>query len=172
MRQVHKALAEVFDDPTRRGIAKAFAYFFKNQPLVPTVLSSGAAVYFTMTPAWLGLVDGVTVSLPTSTHLTPAGTLSVPNSGSNIAVYGWAVDKLGTVYAFGGQQNFSSVGSIIWPTPPDTNDGPLPFVYAVLTNGSAGAFVPGTTLTNVASLAWQFVYEADAFYALNNLGQA
>lgn len=171
MRQIHKALQEVFDNPTRQGIAKAFIYLFKNQPLIQTVMSSGANPYFTMTPAWLGLVDGVTVQLPTSTHLTPAGTLAVPNSGANIAVYGWAVDKFANVYAFGGQQNFSNISSIIWPTPPDQNDGPLPFVYAVLTNGSAGAFTPGTTNTNTASLAWQFVSEFDAFYAMNNIGQ-
>lgn len=170
MRQINKALVEVFDEPTRRGVMKAFMYLFKNQPLITTTLATAAFAYFTVANAALYLVDGILVSLAGSTHWTPAG-ITVPNSGANIACYGFAVDKLGNQYSFGGNQTFTSVSGVQFPTPPDTLDGPLPVIYAILTNGSAGNFVPGTTNTNTASLTWQFIVEVDGIYNLNSLGQ-
>lgn len=170
MRQIHKALQEVFDEPTRRGIAKAFLYLFRNQPLITTTIATSANSYFVGAGTALYLVDGVTVSIPTTTQFNPTGA-TVPNAGNNIGVGGFSIDKFGNAYSFGSGQTWASISSIIWPTPPDSKDGTLVTAYWIVTNGSAGNYVPGTTATNTASLAWQFVYEVDGIYQMNNFGQ-
>lgn len=171
MRQIHKALQEVFDDPTRRGVAKALLYFFKNQVLTNVSLASAAATSFTVTgsPATI-LVDGVTVQ-PAIASFTPPATWVVPNTaGSNWSSMGVSYDKFGNQYAFVGQ-NAGSIGSLVYPTPPDTKDGTVALFYIILNNGSAGTFTGGTTNTNTAGLAWTFVYEYDGIYQINNYGQ-
>jgi hypothetical protein len=170
MRQIHKALQQCFDDPTRRAVAEAFLYLFKNQPLTTSTFSTSANPYFTLAAQILCLVDGVTTVIPTSLHFTPGG-ITVPNSGANIAVYGFAVDNQANAYTFGGSQTWSALNQIIWPTPPDANQTCLPIVYAIVTNGSAGNYVPGTTATNTASLSWTFIYEVDGLYEMNGYGQ-
>jgi len=179
MRQIHKALQEVCDEPTRRGVAKAFLYLFKNQPLTSTTVSTGATIYLTTASAQLVLVDGVTVSIPSATQIGASAVggnnsllgFNVPATGANIGVFGWAADKFGNIYTFfNPNQTFSSVGAIIWPTPPDSRDGVIVLGYGVLTNATT-AFTGGTSLTNQTGTSWQFIYEVDGIYQMNNFGQ-
>lgn len=170
MRQIHKALQEVFDDPTRRGIAKAFLYFFRNQVLTNVTLTTGATAAFTSTGTATVLVDGVTVQTTLGGSFTPAAGWVVPNTaGSNWSTLGVSVDKLGNVYQSIGP-NVGSVGSVIYPTPPDTNNGVVAMFYIILNNASAGTFTGGTTATNTALLNWTFVYEYDGIYQINGYG--
>jgi len=179
MRQIHKALQEVFDDPTRRGVAKAFLYLYRNQPLLTTTISTGANIYFTTAAASLYIVDGVTISLPAATQVGTGATggnnslfgFNVPATGANIGVFGYAVDKFANIYTFFNPgQTFSQIGQVIWPTPPDSKDGVVVVGYGILTN-STTLFTGGTSLTNQAGTSWQFIYEVDGIYQMNNFGQ-
>jgi hypothetical protein len=174
MRQIHKALQEVFDDPTRRGIAKALLYFFKNQVLTNVVYSTAAATNFTTVGQFTVTVDGIPVQpLAANANVTLPSTFVVPNTaGLNWGVCGMAFDKFGNQYFFPSPVTFGSIGSIIWPTPPDTKDGVVVVTYFILNNASAGTFTGGTTNTNVASLNWTFANEFDGVYNMNNYGQA
>jgi len=171
MRQIHKALQEVFDDPTRRGVAKALSYFFRNQVLVNVSLAAAAATNFTVTGTPTVLVDGVTTQGGLGATFTPTAGWVVPNTaGSNWSVLAVSVDKFGNYYQTVGA-NVGSIGSIIYPTPPDSKDGVVVLFNIILNNASAGTFTGGTTNTNTASLNWTFIYEYDGIYQMNNIGQ-
>ena len=172
MRQIHKALQQCFDNPTRESVAKAFLYLFKNQVLTTVTFATAAATNFTSTGQFTVLVDGVTVQ-PTAANANftlPAGFV-VPNSGTPWGVCGLACDKFGNLYYFPGQATWSNIGSIIYPTPPDTRDGTVVLCYFILNNGSAGTFTGGTTNTNTAGLVWTYALEYDGIYQINNFGQ-
>jgi hypothetical protein len=172
MRQIHKALQEVFDDPTRRGVSKALLYLFKNQPLANVTLATAAAVTFTVTgsPATL-LVDGIPVSAAVGSTFTPSAAFVVPNTaGSNWCALAVSYDKFGNQYQSIGPLA-GSLGAVQFPTIPDSKDGVVPLFYLILNNASAGTFTGGTTNTNTASLNWTFIYKLDGIYPMNNLGQ-
>jgi hypothetical protein len=172
MRQIHKALQQMFDDPSRRSVALAFLYFFKNQVMTTVTFSTAAATNFTSAGQFTALVDGVTVQ-PTAANASftlPAGFV-VPNSGTPWGVCGLATDKFGNLYYFPAGQTFGSLGAIIYPAPPDTKDGTVVLCYFILNNGSAGTFTGGTTNTNTAGLVWTFALEYDGIYQINNYGQ-
>jgi hypothetical protein len=174
MRQIRKALQEVFDDPTRRGIDKSFLYSYKNQVMTNVVYSTAAATNFTTVGQFTLMVDGVLVQpLASNANVTlPAGFVVPNTAGSQWGVCGLAFDKFGNTYFFPGTQTFGSLGAIIFPTPPDTKDGVVVTTYFILNNGSAGTFTGGATNTNTAGLVWTFTNQFAGNYGMNNYGQA
>jgi hypothetical protein len=168
MRQIHKALQEVFDDPTRRGVAKAFLALYKNQPLTTIGLVTNTVAVNWGSTAGLVLVDGITVQVAANAAFPALTGLNLANG--QIGVAGFGVDKFGTLYTFINPVPVASYGALRYPAPPDTKDGVLVVGYVVISDVTAGAFTGGTTSLATAGLTLTYINEVDAFYAVNDYG--
>lgn len=136
-------------------LLKAFESLFNTQCLTAANFVTGAGATIATGNAINAVVVGVLGAKASGSTFAMTGP-SIPNSGANCQAWIFAMDAAGNSFTFPGVPA-ASIALVTLPTVPElAPTAPfMPLVVvgsAIMVNTSTGAFVPGTTATNTASL--------------------
>jgi hypothetical protein len=166
MQQIKKRTATFADSRLGLELAKIFETFYAVQNLInPTLNVTGAAATVSTGNAIVAVVDGVLVSKASASTIALNGP-TIANTGAINQAWLFTMDAAGALFAYAGvpaatlagvqlpliQEHTYTAGSS------GLNAGGTMGLKQVviggmfMTNASVGAFIPGTTLLNVANL--------------------
>jgi hypothetical protein len=132
-------------------LAKAFQSLFASQTLSSAVLTGGASATVTSGAAFTTVAGGVPVAHAAGAALAALNGPSVPNAGTTWQAWLLTADGLGNFYTYAGTPAATLAG-VTLPVINQANGPQAPVGFITMNNQSVGAFVPGTTLLNVAGL--------------------
>jgi hypothetical protein len=114
-------------------------------------MTGGASATITAGNAFTCVVNGTLVAKASGTSFAALNGPNVANSGSTWQAWLLTVDALGNFYTYPGVPAATLVAVGI-PAINQSNGQQAPVGFITMNNASVGAFVPATTLLNVANL--------------------
>lgn len=143
---------------------KAFEYLYENQALSSVGLTGGASATVTTANAISAMV-GAQLKAVNSGQAFALNGPTIPNAGAVNQVWIFTMDGNGLFYTLPGIPA-ATLATVSLPVVPDTQ---VVLGMLVLSNSSAGNFVPGTTLLNVAGLNTVFNNTVGPFFPIQLL---
>lgn len=154
---------------------KIFEKLFNTQMLSSAVLTGGASATVTTGAAYNAIVNGVLSSKATGLTLAVLNGPTIQNTGLTCQAWIFTQDAVGNFYTLPGVPA-ATIAGIQLPTVYENangigQSGLLQVAVGMLTinNASAGAFIPNTTLLNVAGLNPILNNNVGPFYPLQIL---
>jgi len=162
MKAIKKRLVTLPNPREAFELLKSFEYLYNTQNLISPALNvSGAAATVSLGATIVAIINGQLVQKASGQTITLNGP-TVPNSVTPWQVYLFTMDAAGSLYCYAGQPG-ASLAAVQLPVIDEVSFtpgagggvmGPQQCVIGglIINNASAGAFVPNTTLLNVAGL--------------------
>lgn len=158
MQLIKKRLISLVPRQLSFELLKVFESLYGNQMLTSAVLTGGASATVTTGAAFNAVVNDVLVAKAITQSMAALNGPNVPNTVTPFQAWVFTMDSAGTFYTLPGVPAATMAGiqlPLIAEIANGAGQSGLPqIVVGVLTinNASVGAFVPGTTLLNVANL--------------------
>lgn len=172
MQIIKKRLIPMAQQPLSRELIQVFYSLYANQMLSSAALTGGASATVTTGAAYNAVVNGVLVSKATAASLAALNGPTIQNTGSTCQAWIFTMDSAGTFFTLPGVPA-TTIAGIQLPTVYEINptSGLPQIVVGMLTinNASVGAFVPATTLLNVANLNVIFNNTVGPFFAVQQM---
>ncbi len=170
MQAIKKRLMSMSDRAEAFNLTKVFELFFNNQMLSSAALTGGASATVTTGAAFNAMVNAVLLSKATGASLAALNGPTIQNTGAICQAWIFTMDTAGTFYTLPGVPA-ATMAAVQLPIINDVASGAgqsgLPQIVVgvlTITNASAGAFIPATTLLNVASLGVIFNNTTGPFF--------
>lgn len=153
MLAIKKRLLALGDGTAAFQLEKLFEYLYNTQMLTAANWALTAAAPATGN-AIMAVVGGLLSTKAAGTSTAALNGPSIPATGATWQVWLFTMDQIGTLYTYAGTPGTTAAAAILPNIPDQATSGLLQVVIGglVINNASAGAFVPGTTLLNVAGL--------------------
>lgn len=175
MQNIKKRLLSLPDKASAFTLINTFQSLFNTQMLTAATLTGGAAAVVTTGNAFNAIVNGILVSKATGASLAVLGGPTIANTGATCQAWIFVMDSAGTFYTLPGVPATTIAGIQLPPVNEVANftgqSQLAQCVVGILTinNASVGAFIPNTTLLNVASLNVIFNNTVGPFFPVQNL---
>jgi hypothetical protein len=153
------------DVRTSRELLRAMFDILQTQCLTSPALATNVAAVQSGS-AFAAIVSGTLYVFPTATAMAALTGAAVPNSGNIATVWAFTLNKPGVLGVIQGGTG-ATVGACTLPAIPDET---AVIGYLFLSNGSAGAFTPGTTSLATAGLVVNYCNTVGPFYPISLFG--
>lgn len=155
MQLIKKRIRAIPDQREAFELLKIFESLYNTQTISSAALTGGASATVTTGAAFNAVANGVLVSKATGASLAALNGPTIANTGATCQAWVFTMDSAGTFATLPGVPA-TTIAGIQLPviTEVSVSSG-LPQVVvgvATINNASAGAFVPASTLLNVAGL--------------------
>jgi len=171
MKAIQKRLLSIQEKNEAFALQKVFESLFNNQVLSSATLTGGASATVTTGAAFNALCNGLLVSKAASSSLAALNGPTIANTGSTCQAWVFTMDAAGTFYTLPGVPA-TTIAGIHLPIIQDVASSGLPQVVVgmlTINNASVGAFVPASTLLNVANLNVIFNNTVGPFFPIQIL---
>lgn len=178
MQAIKKRLLTLPNSREAFELTKIFESLFNTQCLTSATLTGGAAATVTLGNAITAFINGVAITKATGSAFTLNGP-TIQNTGSVCQVWVFLMDATGTLSVLPGVPATTLAG-VQWPVIPEITMGagtggialglqPVVIGSMTMNNASVGAFIPNTTLLNVANLGIVFNNTVGPFFPIQTL---
>jgi len=158
-------MQHVPDVRTSRELLRAVFDILQTQCLTSAALATNVAAVQSG-GSFAVIIAGTLYVFPTATAMAALTGAAVPNSGSIATVWAFTCSNAGVLGVIQGGTG-AAVGACTLPAIPDNT---TVIGYLFLSNGSAGAFTPGTTSLATAGLTLNYVNTVGPFYPISLFG--
>jgi hypothetical protein len=161
-------MQHVPDVRTSRELLRAVFDILGNQCLTSANLATNVAAVQSGSSFAVAINNTVNV-WPTATAMAALTGAVVPNAGNIATVWAFTASLINGAWTLGVIQSGTApvVGACALPAIPDNT---VVIGYLFLSNGSAGAFTPGTTSLATAGLVLNYVNTVGPFYPITLFG--
>lgn len=155
MLQIKKRLLALSDRDLAFQLEKLFENLYNSQMLTSPALTVGATAAPTLGNAIAAVVGGLLVTKATATAMAALNGPTIQNTGSTFQAWLFAMDQAGTLTTYAGTPG-ATANAVVMPFVADqSSTSGLPQIVIgglMINNASVGAFIPATTLLNVANV--------------------
>ena len=171
MKAIQKRLLSLQERNDSFALQKVFESLFNNQVLSSAALTGGASSTVTTGATFSAVCNGLLVSKASGASMAVLNGPTIQNTGANCQAWVFTMDAVGAFYTLPGVPA-TTIAGIQLPIIQDVASSGLPqVVIGMLTinNTSVGAFVPASTLLNVAGLNVVFSNTVGPFFPIQIL---